>query len=71
MAGAEVVQNVGDDSDWVNRCDLLAPKESWPNRSVPAWQDTDPRTFADRCNARMFFARTLRPNVRAKREKSV
>ncbi len=71
MAGAETVQKTGDASKWANRCDLLAAKEAWPNRSKQACKNTELRTFANRWNARTFSARKLRPNVRAKREPTV
>ncbi len=48
MAGVDAVQKAGDASRWANRRDLLAAKESWPNRSMPACENTELRTFANR-----------------------
>jgi hypothetical protein len=71
MAGAEALQKIGEHCNCGVRGELAATSKGWPNRSVQAREDTELQASEDRLNARMPSARTLRPNVRAKRETTV
>ncbi len=48
VAGAEVVQKVGDASRSANRCDLLAANEAWPKRNVQGCENTELQASASR-----------------------
>jgi hypothetical protein len=65
-AGAPEVQIVGGARCATERENLLPANVCGPERRLQAGENKELQVLAKRWNARMPFARTLRPNVRAK-----